>query len=238
MKYLPGILPSSHVAGDHHTMSNPKSKSPAVQKSLAKDRAVNTEPPTYSGKALATQSPEKKLTRAQQLDEVQEQGLNAFASLAKLLDGEPPLPLVQKAYYIIDKAWKKPVDAMRKSINETLKQFMREHVEAVTNGEVTQEVSKPLTELQLDIGGETFKSERTVQRHTMGNAPDMADVRLLAEKLGLDDHLKLCNEVISYEYNQQTAVAMVKSKFPKVDAEKFIDNCRAQKSESLSIEKV
>lgn len=190
----------------------------------------------YVGGALAKQEPERKLTRAEQLDAVQELGLSAFANLAKLLDGEPPLPLVQKAYYIIDKAWKKPVDAMRKSINETLKQFMREHVEL--NTETKQEEVKPLTELQLDIGGETFKSERTVQRHTMGNAPDMADVKLLAEKLGLDDHLKLCNQVVSYEYNQQQAVALVKAKFPKVDAEKFIDSCRAQKSESLTIEKV
>jgi hypothetical protein len=212
-------------------MSNPKNEKPSKTVTA---RAAGQKPTNYVGSALTKQEPERKLTRAQQMQAASDAVIKAMENFASLLSGEHvTLPMMQAGYYIIDKLWKKPIDDMRKMVNTALKEHMREH-EVERDG---QRVKEPLTELVLDYGGETYKAEREVQRHKMGNAPGMADVKQLAEKLGVD-WLKLCNPVTTYEYNEQMTIAIIKEKMPKADPAKVIDEARLQKSESLSIEKV
>lgn len=218
-------------------MSTPKNK-PAVHtpgnppRSAKDTRDIKRADKVYAGTALATQEPARKLTRAEQMTAASDVVLKGFETFAALLSGENvTLPMMQAGYYIIDKLWKKPIDEMRKLVNESLKTHMRENV--------VEGKPAPMTELVLDYGGETFKAKREVQRHKMGNAPEMADVKALAEKLGVKWE-DLCVTVTEYIYDEEKTVAlMVHAKKMNGDsARKLIEEFRVQKSESLGIEKV
>jgi len=192
----------------------------------------------YAGAALVKQEPEKRLTRAQQLEHAKDDVLKAFERFATLLSGEHvTLPLMQAAYFIIDKVWRKPIEDMRKLVNESLKIHMREHTVKLPEG---GEKLAPLDELTLDYGGETYKATRTVQRHQMGKAPDLGDVKAMAVELGCE-WTALCVAEVSYKFDKEKALAKIVEfgKAKTVDAaEKFIDDRRVQKSETLGVEKV
>lgn len=221
-------------------MSNPKKGAPAPQKSnlptkpgtVAAERQTNMGT-GYAGGALAKQEPEKKLTRPQQLEAASNTVVSAIEAVANLLTGSPPLPLVQAAYYHVDKTWAKPIKQLRDSLNASIKEYMRGHTES--DGD--QEVAAPLSELTLDYGGSTYRAEKESRKFKMGNAKDMADVKALAATLGVD-FKELCHEVISYEYDEAATKAVIKAKLPKVNADELIEEHRVTQSESLSIEKV
>jgi hypothetical protein len=179
----------------------------------------------YKGNALVHQAPmARTLTRPQRMEQAKTNGLKAFEEMAELLSGENvTLPLMQAAYFIIDKVWKKPIEDMRKLVNESLKTHMRENA------------SGALDELTLDYGGETYKAERKVQRHTLGNEPGMTGVKALAVKLGIAWE-SLCREVVSYEFDESKAREACRQK--KVDPDKAFEEARVQKQEALTIEKV
>jgi hypothetical protein len=224
-------------------MSNPKKGAPAPQKLVERSgykapspsnaEKAARESGAYQGSALAKQEPEKKLTRPQQLEAASNTVVKAIEDVAALLTGTPPLALVQATYYHVDKTWAKPIKQLRDSLNASIKEYMRGHVEEVDG----KEEPAPLEELTLDYGGSTYRAEKESRKFKMGNAKDMADVKSLAATLGVD-FKELCHEVISYEYDEAATKAVIKTKLPKANADELIEEHRVTQSESLSIEKV
>lgn len=178
-------------------------------------------PAGYVGGALVKQEPEAKLTRAQRIDLASAEVTSGLERMATLLSTDVPLPVLEACYFVIDKVWKKPIEQMRNLVNAALKDHMR-----------AQET--PLTELVLDYSGATYRAERKVQKHTMGNAPGMEDVKDLCARAGLKLS-DVTHEVVSVEYDAGKVDALIKA--GKLTSA-LVEECRRVKQESLTIEKV
>lgn len=177
--------------------------------------------PTYTGSALAKQDPAAKLSRSQKIDLATQEVASGLERMATLLSADVPLPVLEACYFVIDKVWAKPIKQMRDLINGALKAHMREQ-------------EQPLVELTLDYSGSTYRAERKVVKHSMGSAPGMADVEELAKRAGLkkDDLLR---QLVSYEFDDDKLRAYVTA--GKIKPE-WVEECRVQKAEQLTIEKV
>lgn len=124
----------------------------------------------------------------------------AFKAMAGILSGTPKPGTLAAAYVVIDKKWKKIVEAQR----ETARALLMDVVDV--NGEPSTENPNTL-ETSVDYDGSTFRVQR---RQGKFKKPDAGLVcALLGEKgLGLKEG---CDEEISYVPNDEKLSALVAS---------------------------
>lgn len=153
-----------------------------------------------------------------------EKATTALTEMATLLSSNPKPGPLATAYFVIDKQWKKIIEAQREEARALLLNLVQDHGEAV-------EGSKCDTGVNIDYDGETF---RVIRRAPRSNLPDAARFNQLLQSKGLALEAG-CDQEISYKPNADKIAALVASK--KLTAEE-VDNCRKDLPVALLVEKL